>query len=209
VISKSIEQVDYDHIRDGLDDAYYAYAWMLGHGHPVAIPHEHRYWEYGSALQAWRDNGHFHTAIDVGCGFSLLGPALRLQHAASVYDVDPDENVAKFRPALAAALTPDYTFTRSTLVDTPEHQYDAVYCISVLEHMTGEEQEAAWRKLARMVAPGGLLFTTLDIGDVSTREWANDERRSSKFTPDDLPRSANYLTQEGLQYEPMDRTYHG
>lgn len=46
----------------------------------------------------------------------------------------------------------------------PADSFDAVICCSVLEHLTGPDQERALREMARVVKPGGLVGLTFDYG---------------------------------------------
>ena len=49
---KSIEPGDYEDLSRGLRDVYYAKARCDGLGANLYFPHEHRMWEYASAVEA-------------------------------------------------------------------------------------------------------------------------------------------------------------
>jgi len=44
------------------------------------------------------------------------------------------------------------------------NSFDVVLCCSVLEHLTGHDQEIALREMARVLRPGGLIGLTFDFG---------------------------------------------
>jgi SAM-dependent methyltransferase len=208
--SKSIELSDYDEIQRGLAAAYYANGACLGAGLPIYIPHAHRMWEYGSALEALHDVPEVKRVLDVGCGHSLLGPAAYFLTGARLHEIDPKPEFAERSKVLKGLIGEDeYGFAAKSLLDMTdalESFFDAVFCISVLEHLPEAVQREAWMKLASMVAPGGLLVVTVDCWD----EQAGDPReREMMFTPDKVKRGMAWLVDSGLVLSDVDFELHG
>lgn len=206
--SKSIELSDYDEIQRGIAAAYYANGMCLGAGLPIYIPHAHRMWEYGSALEALHDVPDVKKMLDVGCGHSLLGPAAHFLTGAKLYEIDPKPEYGE-RAKVLNDLLGKYDFVPASILDTSDRlkeSVDAVFCISVLEHLPEAVQREAWMKLADMVAPGGLLVVTVDCWD----EKAGDPReREMMFTPDKVKRGMDWLVESGLVLGDVDLELHG
>jgi 2-polyprenyl-3-methyl-5-hydroxy-6-metoxy-1,4-benzoquinol methylase len=57
----------------------------------------------------------------------------------------------------------------------PEHFFDIVYSMSVIEHVSGEEGDSeALRQMVRVLRPGGLLLFSVPFGSVYTEQWRKD-----------------------------------
>jgi SAM-dependent methyltransferase len=171
-------------------------------------------WEYGSVvaalLAAFGEDLTGRRVIDVGGGAGPLGPTLALRYGCDVLDIDPSPNVAPVRePAvsLLSSMSHHYTFQPTNLFDVAG-TYDGVFCISVMEHLPVEEQEAAWRKLASLVAPGGVLVATVDYGEPGVA-WKNDDCRDTKIGPEELGHIVSWLEESGIELTDLDPTYHG
>lgn len=118
--------------------------------------HAMRRWEYALALRAcaaWeepvlKDGPQTRRLVDVGGAGS---PFFRMVPAWLTYVVDPAENCD-----LAT-----YILSRPVLADV-------VVCLSVLEHIPADDLDRFLYHLNCLVAPGGLLFLTMDYcGDPS------------------------------------------
>lgn len=121
--------------------------------------HPARRFEYGMALRAlstWhatRESGALPQAVDVG------GAGSPFWHM--VLDQDP--------PIVAECLVmdPDQPsgFTLAQYLHRPRHaqMFQVVFCLSVLEHV--EDLDQFLYHLSCLVAPGGLLFLTMDCWD--------------------------------------------
>lgn len=105
---------------------------------------EHRRWEYAMALRAlyvWEQEGHrVSRVVDVGGAGS---PFWRMVSTSNVSVVDPHEN----------------STLEGWLAGQPRLS-PVVTCLSVLEHV--EDLDQFLYHLSCLVAPGGLLFLTLD-----------------------------------------------
>lgn len=151
--------------------------------HPAVTPeilegqHSIRAWEYSIALRAlesWiaayhpTDPPHF---ADVGCAGSRFWVPL-IGHTS--------EDVARIDPALEHEPHEDrgqYQNFNLSLADYTRlngmtGRFDAVFCLSVLEHVGGEgdafgETLQFLSDLRSLVRPGGLLMLTCDMGEHS------------------------------------------
>lgn len=134
---------------------------------------EHRRWEYALALRAfatWDRSAARARVVDVGGAGS---PFWRMIGGGNVYVIDPAENVS-----LAAHLANNAPLA------------DAVFCLSVLEHV--EDLDQFLYHLSCLVAPGGLLFLTMDCCGCRDHEPEADPHhfngmRKRIFTPYALP----------------------
>jgi SAM-dependent methyltransferase len=94
--------------------------------------------------------------LDIGVGSGVLVPTLTKRYPEYT---GTDLTLA---PDLAALVAPGCKaeFRRADLLadgDLPENHYDAVVCISVLEHIA--DAQGAARAITRALAPGGTLVT--------------------------------------------------
>lgn len=140
-LTKTLDPADFDHLAEEL-------AIVDQHFHSVAEQHPMRRWEYAMALRALHDyledaEGPRATLItDVGGAGSPFRHMLATQHTR-VQVVDPKENISLERH-----------------VQTNAPLTDVVFCLSVLEHV--EDLDQFLYHLSCLVAPGGLLFLTMD-----------------------------------------------
>lgn len=210
MISKSLEPADYDDIKDGVRTLENGLAAILGGGFKTYIPHPHRRWEYGSAIEAYLRHFGLDTptrALDMGCGHGPLGPALVLTTGATIQEMDNDFRLRKTRQQLIEGLDLDparISFEVGDLAVTHLEPYDAVFCISVIEHVPEEDQDDAWENLASLVKPGGLLVVTTDFGASKDTPWTADSERNFKFDPERVLGVGRCLVSLGfnLQIEP-------
>lgn len=144
--------------------------------HPDLVPDDpldqwSRRWEYPFALDAvrgqWeRVGGHGYRVLDAGSGFTFLPFLLSERLGASVTCVDAS---AALEPAFrrAAADEHDVRFIRGDLTaagGVGHSSFDAVLCISVLEHVRRRDRAWVLGELHRALRPGGLLVLTFDVG---------------------------------------------
>lgn len=212
--SKSLETKDYADLSPGLRSIHYTTAWARGKDLVVGYPHPHRLWEYASAItalvEAFGRDLTGRRILDVGCGAGPLGPALALRHGANVSDIDISPNVPPLRDPVAALLGTrglPYTYELLDLAEV-EGEFDGVLSISVMEHIPADDQERAWRKLASLVAPGGVLVVTIDYGTPG-QDWRNDKDREVKPDGDFVQQVAGWLEDAGIHLSPLDPTFHG
>lgn len=148
-LSKTLDLADYEELTEELQvvDRHFTSA---SEQHPA------RRWEYAMALRAlkvWKDGKDYRlpaSIADVGGGGSPF---------------------ASMVPVWPLIIDPEVSFTLAHYVTTPWHSegethprlYQAVFCLSVLEHVDDPNQFLY--HLSCLVAPGGLLFLTMDCCD--------------------------------------------
>jgi SAM-dependent methyltransferase len=126
-----------------------------------------RTWEYPFALDALRRHlpaEEPSRILEAGSGFTFFPYLLaELMPGARITCVDGDPALAEgFREARDEAPEA-VAFRPGRLEDLPDEDgaYDAVACLSVLEHV--DEPAPVLRELHRVLRPGGLLVVTFDI----------------------------------------------
>lgn len=209
---KCLEVGDYQEIKEGVDIVHKAVVALSPRiGGRFALPHPHRWWEYGSAVQAlmsvYQDklaqNGM--KILDVGSGWSPLGPALAYTFGLKVWEVEPEFQSRSARAYCNAALRdlkkPELTVLEGGVENLPQEQFDAVFCISVLEHVNPANEVQGWKNLAERVKPNGLFFMTTDIVPDSKGHYTFDEQRAQNYTVDVMEDRVDMLT--GMGFTPM------
>lgn len=118
-----------------------------------------RGFEYAFALDRLGDAVH---VADMGVGW--MGRPLAAEVASTgrkVWGVDIDERVLALEPV------PNLTYLvgdfAGELLDIPAHSLDLIYCISVLEDLTPDQQENAWYEWRRLLDKGGRVVFTCDV----------------------------------------------
>ncbi len=212
--SKAFQQADYadGSIRQGLSAWAHGYAWFQGQAPALRfMPSVHRSWEYGSLLQALHEHGPIKSALDVGCGDSCMSPGIGLAFTPDILEVDLASNVTALRTALMTKLSTRIgsrcEFRCQPLLEV-EGSFDAVTAISMMEDIHPSEQEASWRKLAALVAPGGVLAVTIDYGP-APQGWGRPEDRQTFFHAAYLEEKIlPWLRSEGITLGEVDPTFH-
>jgi SAM-dependent methyltransferase len=129
--------------------------------------HERRAWEYGLILHALREHG-CETVLDVGGGGSVFAPAAAWV-GLQVTEVDPEPYDDWVREQ-SRKIGKSIAYERCDFMSyVGLHEFDAVTCISVLEHVP--DDFAFFKKLAKHVKLGGLLAVTVDF-------WPDARKRS-------------------------------
>lgn len=226
--SKALQPEDYTYdIRDAVARCHLHGAMLQGTGWPLGYPHGNRIWEYASALEALAQlDGSKKQVVEAGCGRGLLTPMLAAE-GHNVVACDPDPKVAEvwaegtttrdqFSQYLAFVRAKFGThpgtvrFEHGPIAMADSGMADAAFAISVMEHIPEEEQLVSWRRLARCVRPGGLLFVTVDYEESGrppdTVQYA--EAREILYTKEKLEILISALDSL-VQFTPIDLTYHG
>ncbi|HCO03653.1 MAG TPA: hypothetical protein DIT48_09910 [Actinobacteria bacterium] len=173
-----------------------------------ALAHFSRQWEFP---YAWANlAGRRGRALDAGSGITFF-PFLLASAGYEVDCCDGDSDglglAERFREAAARTGCP-VRFETSELTDLPypDESFDAVVCISVLEH-TGAKKIEIVRALARVLRPGGRLILTCDVnlgeaGDMPLEDLAlvlaEVERHFEPVHPLDLTRPPTLLTSDAF-----------
>jgi ubiquinone/menaquinone biosynthesis C-methylase UbiE len=128
--------------------------------------HPRRAWEYGLVLHALREVG-CSNVLDVGGGGSAFAPAAAWI-GMQVTEVDP-EDYSAWVAEQSRRIGKSIRYEQCDFMAYPDREFDAVTCISVLEHVP--DDFAFYKKLARHVRPGGVLALTVDF-------WPDAKRKS-------------------------------
>lgn len=140
--------------------------------------------------------------LDVGSGWSPLGPALAYAFNLKVTEVEPEFQSRSARAYCNAALRgmnkPELTVLDGGVETLPDEKYEAVFCISVLEHVNPKTEIQGWRNLAERVKPGGLFFMTTDIVPDPNGHYTFDEQRAQNYTLDVLAKRVDMLIEMGF-----------
>ncbi len=100
------------------------------------------------------------TLVDLGCGYEHPGAHMLADlGAARVLATDLADRIELYERCPAANLA----YRRHDMTRPLAERFDAVVCISVLEHLPLADQATALGHLADAVAPGGALVMTFDM----------------------------------------------
>lgn len=163
--SKLLSLDDYKHPGLARDLAYVD-RW----GRDLQHQHEHRRWEYAMALRALRqDNFHRRVALAYDVGGAGSPFTQMLAGGVPVRVIDPTINVRFCREADFASA-------------------DAIFAISVIEHLERSDWPEFIEAVSRTLRPGGLFFLTTDVlAPGSTEDRAHFHwMRMSWSTPESL-----------------------
>ncbi len=213
----TVQMSDYNAIDEGVK-LVQKYAGLLqADGINIQIPHPHRWWEYGSGVQLllnkFRDVKGL-DVLDMGAGWSPLGPTLAFLDQ-KVTECEPDAGCRFGRDRINTLLKlgnhPEMRLLPNGIENIPDDRaYDAVFCVSVLEHLPVLEEALAWNRLGVFVKKGGILYITVDCVHDKNRSYVMDNMRATKYTVEDIKNRVSWLTSCG--FRPMgveDYKFHG
>lgn len=195
---------DYAEIKYGVEAAARAASILKQNNMPVIVPHEHRYWEYGSAIsamaQVFGERLPETEVLDIGSGPGIMGPAVVIAFNSKVTECEPDLGCWQIRQQISNLLTNAGRKSIEALPvgfgSLPNKQYDVVTCISVIEHV--QDEKAVWAELATKVKQNGLLFITTDCVEERGKSYMCDEYRTHNYTLDELQERTKILTDLGF-----------
>lgn len=215
--TKTLDPTDYTAIAHEVKLLENAASSLAKNGVRVDIGHGHRFWEYGMATKVlfdWmgkRKSDSEPSIVDIGAGVSLFGPSLHLLYDMKVMEIEPETYPYESRCLLNAYL---HRLSKRGLdwVNASLHDvtggFDAVFCISVIEHM--DDELACWSKLADLVAPGGLLFMTTDIVPDRSKRYTYDNLRHTNYDIAMFIEREQLLERKGLKlFGGLDSTFNG
>jgi SAM-dependent methyltransferase len=133
----------------------------------ISYLHPSKRWEYPWALErAGLAPGS--RVLDVGCGDSVFPVYLAsLAHRVAAVDVEFTTNLGALH-----GLSTGYTRADMRTLPFTDEEFDAVFCISVIEHLPESQIPVAMQELRRVLKPGGRLLLTTDYyEDASERIW--------------------------------------
>ncbi|MFW6078652.1 MAG: class I SAM-dependent methyltransferase [Gemmatimonadota bacterium] len=137
---------------------------------PAAYLHPSKRWEYPWALErAALGAGGGRRVLDVGCGASILPVYL----AATGLEVTAvDRALPPSGLGAASGVGVGYVAGDMTALPLADERFDAVFCISVIEHLPAAAIPRALAELRRVLRPGGpLLLTTDYYRDADAELW--------------------------------------
>jgi SAM-dependent methyltransferase len=154
--------------------------------------HPSKRWEYPWSLRRARIAAGAQV-LDAGCGASIFPvylSTLRVQVTA----------IDRFLPKMQHArfYHPHLKYIRGKIQDLPfaDHAFDAVFCISVIEHLPIQDMMPALKEMARVLKPGGRLLLTTDYTEnagESLRYEGPGENFSVDWNVFDWPQLQNLL----------------
>ena len=122
--------------------------------------HPMRKWEYGLALKFLLEVG-AETVLDVGGGGSALAPILN-HYGMQVTQIDPDPSGIATVAAQNEILGSDIQFINEDFLEFKgRKKFDAVICMSTIEHIETRENERLFFQKLLKKAP--FLFLTTDF----------------------------------------------
>lgn len=144
-----LEQMPYREVLQALE--------ALRDAHPALYLHPSKRWEYPWALERAGLPAPS-TLLDVGSGQSILPLYLHQQgHAVTACDWVVE-------PAVRPFIQPGLQYMRGDMcaLGLQAERFDAVFCISAIEHLAPHHIARALGELHRVLRPGGALMLTTD-----------------------------------------------
>lgn len=230
---KSIQLEDYKEVKEAYDQMMWfnhefrhqvPNARIDSYGYPGALGHPHKMWEWSRALHlikqmypnAKRPDGWAPRVVSIGSAFCPLEPAL-CYLGYSVVDGDVDASCGTEREKINSFLEKfngnplKWVQTGfGTLHERVGLNWDVVMCISTIEHVDIPLEKAAWKEMADMLKPGGLLIVTMDGMPESRKGFKYDDVRWTNYGPDLIKARVEELHYYGMKpVGEVDYTYHG
>lgn len=132
--------------------------------------HPGKHWEYPWAMERLRAEPGARV-LDAGCGASVFPVWLaRCGFRVTALDLAPPAGLAE---RLGEPI--EYVSGNLTEMPFPDASFDAVFSISVIEHLGREGIAEAMRELTRVVRPGGQLLITTDYYEDAGAELWHDK----------------------------------
>lgn len=232
VAVKTIQTEDYAEVTDEFEQL----TWLVAEGrykYPSAridacdtLGHRHKMWEWARTMKAInevfgpgrivRRSSDALRILDIGAAFSPLGPALAYL-GDKVTEAEPDASCGGERAKVNQFL---YDFNHNpinwiqagygTLAERCPGPWDVVLSISVIEHVDLWLEKTAWKEMADLVRPGGLLVVTMDCMPQARKGYQYDDVRWTNYDMKLVRDRVTELKSYGLK--PLgaeDYTYHG
>jgi SAM-dependent methyltransferase len=152
---EAVNHIRNPHYRWPIDPLH---TWSRTWEYPYVYYHLHNW------LQEKREGVEFHV-VDVGCGFTFMPFAIsRLGCRVTGTDIDPicGEDLAKAgNEVITAPGAVQFSLTDGEVLPFSTESVDAIYCISVLEHIPNFSNTII--EMARVLKSGGILILTIDL----------------------------------------------
>jgi hypothetical protein len=178
-----------------------------------------RMWEWGRVLFLLKEifgypfkqplaisEGSRISILDIGTAVSLIGPALAYL-GLDVYETDVDLGWQKERLKLKTFLDTFkpagiFSWTQAGFGTLHERcgkrQYEVVMSISTIEHVETSLEKAAWKEMADLVKPGGLLIVTMDCFEFAKKGYKYDDVRFTNYSMDTVKDRVTELKSYGF-----------
>lgn len=135
---------------------------------PLLVERPFRLWEYAWLYKILGLAGGQARVLDLG------GPATHISVLAAIagcqvtsIDINPEfvERAEDVAHLLGLSSLEPRAGDMRDLSGLASDSFDCVMSCSVLEHLTGEDQQTALREMARVLKPGGAIGLTFDFGE--------------------------------------------
>jgi 2-polyprenyl-3-methyl-5-hydroxy-6-metoxy-1,4-benzoquinol methylase len=195
--NRVLQESDYDELQSEMFWLSSLLKEMEDKGLSTALNHVHRRWEYGLAKALVDQRGQELTIIDVGSGASPLGIGLKVAghdvwETDSCQYGDPVHELRRQCWAYGVEI-PWVPQPVEDMPDVPSNTFDVTLCISVMEHVGREQEQAGWRELRRITKPGGLIFATMDFHPDPTIETPFKEIQQTIYNEEHLREVRKWL----------------
>ena len=131
-------------------------------------------WLYRSRLKmglALLGDEHRQRILEIGYGSGILLPTLA-EHCAELYGVDLHENVASVQAMLTAeGVQASLTVGNVLHLDYPDGMFDAIMCLSVLEHLLPNDLTPALMEVRRVLQPDSVAVFGFPVRNVATNAF--------------------------------------
>lgn len=187
ILSRTMRTEDYDELQDEIQ-LIEQVRQKIGMWHPDQ--HPARMWEYALALKAFHTvygyNNVGRLTADMGCGMGFMGPLLLW--TGQFVDLYELSTVSAYMKEQMRLIPQRQTFSAGSYrfhcrglgqLLPEDRDKDAVFCISVLEHI--RDRDVAFADLLNCVAEGGLLFLTTDFAEDETDHYQHANVRAGKM----------------------------
>jgi ubiquinone/menaquinone biosynthesis C-methylase UbiE len=114
--------------------------------------------------------------LDVGCGPGVtVDRFARMRFEVFGVDIAP-EMIAECQKVFGDLRGVHFSVGRIEKLDFPDSFFDVVTCMGVLEYL--DDDDAAWREMARVTKPGGVVIVTLPNRHSPFNVWQRSVYRS-------------------------------
>lgn len=184
---------------------------------------KHKMWEYARGLaythasEPMRTPGETFTVLDVGG--AMTAPVFYLASLGDhVVCLDIDQPMTDETNAHARKRNLKIDARTTNLgeedpsaadLDIPAEGFDRIYCFCVIEHIPPPQQQRVAERMAKLLAPGGLMCLTFDFGEHAPTEAPlhSIEHVNAIREAINLPLLGNQVFQDNAKRFPLNRRH--